>query len=866
MTAPTVNDSERPIAPPRTGPAGQHAPARSEVPPVPASQQLLEQHRRLLQNSGISEEVITERGYYTATSADELRRLGFAPSQQRAPALVIPICDVHGRVVLHQARPDQPRERSGKPVKYETPAGKQLALDVPRAAQGSLCDTAPPLWITEGSRKVDAATSIGLCCIGVIGVWGWRHKPSKDGPSAPRPDWQHITLGGRRVYVVFDSDVKAKREVRRALEALHAFLSGQGAEVRLVYLPAGPDGEKVGLDDFLAAGRTRDDLLELATTELASEPSSNGRGPTQAERLVELALQGDVELFHTPEREPWATVPVGEHRETMPLDSRDFRHWLGWAAHENGVASEKAIKEATARLSAQAIYDGAEHEVFVRVAGRDGAIYFDLADERRRVVEIRAGGWQVLAGEPPVKFRRPSGMRPLPEPARGGTMKVLRQFVNIEDEVGWQLLVGWLVGCLNPSGPYPLLVLHGEQGSAKSTTSRVLRGLIDPAMAELRGDPENVRDLMIAARNTHVLAFDNLSTLSTPRGWLSDALCRLATGGAYAVRALYRDTEEVLFEAKRPVILNGIEELPQRPDLLSRSLLLPLPRIDDDARQGEAELLQAFDAARPRILGGLLDAAAAALANRATVKLGRRPRMADFAVWVTAAEAALGWEPGTFIAAYDASCQDAAQIALEASPLWPYLEQCADGQALTASDLLARLRELAGEEAVHARGWPKAANTLSGMLKRLAPELRKVGIEAEQGSLGAEGDRRKVWTLRKMAETIDPIDPIDPAQCQSQISGSIGSIGHEPGSINSSPRVDPGRSGSIIVPRECGSTEPSGRSGSIGSIVSSQEEDKRKEQQRPIRSLATDARAATPADESEAERLRRKFPEMAGPR
>ena len=280
---------------------------------------LLEHHAELLRESAISPEVARERGYLSARTGAELEALGFAAYQRNAPALLIPIRDVRGELAFYQARPDSPRSKEGKPLKYETPAGKSLVLDVPPATRRALADPSLPLWITEGSRKADAAVSIGLHCIGVIGTWAWRHRETKDGPSVPLPDWQGIPLDGRRVYVVFDSDVMVKASVRKALEALHAFLTGQGATVRLVYLPGGPDEQKVGLDDYIAAGHGERDLLELARPELAPTPASNGRGPTQAEHLVAWACDGGAELFHNPERKPWATVTVGDHRETMSL-------------------------------------------------------------------------------------------------------------------------------------------------------------------------------------------------------------------------------------------------------------------------------------------------------------------------------------------------------------------------------------------------------------------------------------------------------------------------------------------------------------------------------------------------------------------
>jgi putative DNA primase/helicase len=157
------------------------------------------------------------------------------------------------------------------------------------------------------------------------------------------------------------------------------------------------------------------------------------------------------------------------------------------------------------------------------------------------------------------------------------------------------------------------------------------------------------RDLVIAAHNSWVVAYDNLSGIPQ---WLSDALCRLATGGGYSTRELYSDTDEVILDLTRPVMLNGIDHLTERPDLAERAIILYLPRIEEHARRDEAQLYRAYKRDSPQILGALFTAVSAALASLPTVALVRKPRLADFSLWATAAEEGLGFESGAFIDAY----------------------------------------------------------------------------------------------------------------------------------------------------------------------------------------------------------------------
>jgi hypothetical protein len=228
---------------------------------------LLPHHRQLIDNSGITDAVARDRGYRSVTTKAELRRLGFAASQCRVPCLLLPVHGVTGEIVSYQIRPDEPRIRDGKLLKYETPARSRMVLDVPPLARAMLGKPDIPLIVTEGIRKADAAASHGLCCIALLGVWNWRGSNSSGGKVA-LPDFEAIALNGRDVSLCFDSDVITKPQVRQALERLSAFLASRGATVKVLLLPIGEGGLKTGLDDYLAAGHTTSDLFSLAVDRL----------------------------------------------------------------------------------------------------------------------------------------------------------------------------------------------------------------------------------------------------------------------------------------------------------------------------------------------------------------------------------------------------------------------------------------------------------------------------------------------------------------------------------------------------------------------------------------------------------------------
>jgi hypothetical protein len=239
----------------------------------------------------------------------------------------------------------------------------------------------------------------------------------------------------------------------------------------------------------------------------------------------------------------------------------------------------------------------------------------------------------------------------------------------------------------------------------------------------MRVAPKDVRDLQIAAHNSWIVSFDNLSHIPP---WLSDCLCRLATGGGFSSRELYTDAEEIVLDAMRPVVLNGIEELTTRADLLDRTIVIELEAIPESARRPEHSLDGEFNAMRPAVLGALLNAVATGLRDFASVQLPSPPRMADFAIWVTAAEPALPWETGVFLGLYRENIASANTLALEASVIFPMLEDVMPFED-TATELLNKLKKQL-PDGKKPEGFPGNARALSGTLKRIAPNLRRVGI------------------------------------------------------------------------------------------------------------------------------------------
>jgi hypothetical protein len=611
-----------------------------------------------------------------------------------------------------------------------------------------LNDTSIHVAVVEAEKSALALSAFAvrsnykLLTIAAGGVWGFlrnsgtelQEDGSRESVSGPSPSLDLLVWSGRKVVIVFDSNVAGRPDLQKARRALAQELASRGAPVFIATVPLrnginGPD-DLIASEDDPAVLEVLNGAVPFQPTKPASEPNASDSAATF---IVNLA-RSRAELFHSGE-ESFATIQVSNHLETYSIRSRQFRAYLRKCFFEarGRAASGEALSSAVDTLDGFARFDSPERQVSLRIGGDCDRIWIDLCDSAWHQVEVDGAGWRIVeAAASPVRFRRSNGVMALPVPEPGGSVSELRRFLNVATDDDFRLMVGWTLSAFNPAGPYPLLILHGEQGSAKSTAARFLRLLVDPNFSLLRSEPREPRDLMIAANNAWIVAFDNLSRLEP---WLSDGLCRLSTGGGFSTRALYTDTDEIIFQAKRPAIVNGIEELATRGDLLDRSILLYLPVIQHKARKEERVINQEFEAARSRLFGALLDAVSAAIRDHDLVEISSPPRMADTARWVSAAEAQMRWTKGAFTHALNENRVRANELPLE-HPVAELIRKMTLPWDGTASELLNLLENLADvgaadESTRKKKTWPGSPQALSNFLRRIVPNLRQVGISVE---------------------------------------------------------------------------------------------------------------------------------------
>ena len=561
--------------------------------------------------------------------------------------------------------------------------------------------------------------------------------------------------GEEAVKATINSGLKGGRACMPDLDALP---DEAAMDPNVVFAPANVEGlselkkfDQRRFEDIRSKLKT---IKNLRIAELDKAIGKVGRkegvllGPDANQADVLVALASSAEVFHTQDGVGYADVLVHGHRQTHAIFSKGFNQWLRHKYYmSTGQApGSEAMKSALGTIDARAQFEGEERQVYLRVANCGDKIFIDLVNDERQALEVGPDGWRIV-DDPPVRFRRSPGMLPLPIPKAGGSINALRRFINVANERDFVLVVCWLLAALLGRGPFPVLVLNGEHGTAKSTLTEFLRKLVDPSTAALQSLPKNGHDLFITANNAWVLAFDNLSTLSDG---MSDLLCRLSTGGGMRTRQLYTDQDEILFEATRPIVANGITIFVKRSDLMERTMAVTLERIPENRRRPEAELDAEFEAELPGIFGALLDAIAHGLKNLPHIRLDHHPRMADFAKCAVACETAF-WAAGTFMTAFDSARAAAVDDLIDADPVASAV--CAmmvngrpwDG---TATELLNKLTNYQPEDARRPPYWPANAQYLSMRLEQAKRTLWEAGIDIVKKREG-HGRARKIYISRR---------------------------------------------------------------------------------------------------------------------
>lgn len=463
---------------------------------------------------------------------------------------------------------------------------------------------------------------------------------------------------------------------------------------------------------------------------------SNKNDDEESHAEVMLKILKNHELFHDAENRGYIVIDkrnylIGTHDADKNLE-RLFYLRKGKAISKASLAQVNGV------LEAKALYDHPLKNVFTRVASADGKIIINLANKEMEVVVINKHGW-VLTSDSPAKFIHYQTLQSLYAPADGGCIRDFQTLLGVSDE-NFILILAFIINTFNPDGPYWFLLVEGEQGSGKSFLCHLLKLLIDPNFITKQRLPENIRDLMIQAQENHLLVFDNLSGM---KGEMSDILCTLSTGGGFSTRALYTNSGNYVFKACRPFIINGIEGVANRPDLLERCISITLPTMPDGYRKTEKQLLFEFERLKPQILGWLCKVLSCALRRMDEIEAPTEMRMADAAHFLVAAEPATGFSEGTFLRALvKGQSELIADRILENSLVQSLItfikSQYNKRFEGTTGELFTRCC-MGSDISRFDNTMPKTPAHLSRALKRLKPALTKIGVHVEFGEKKRSG-------------------------------------------------------------------------------------------------------------------------------
>jgi len=541
---------------------------------------LSENHLKMLdKESGISHQMIQDRGYRTITNEGDLVQYGFSPAQRRVPGLLIPLHTTDGKIGLHVYRPDNPRTyedrskreadglRPVKVLKYEIPKGAGIRVDCPPACLKTLQNPTLPLYITEGQKKADSLASQGACVIDLLGVWNFKGR-NEFGGTTILADFDFIAWENRLVRIVFDSDVMYKPSVRLAMERLTEILQRKGAAVSAIYLPNHPSGAKWGVDDWLADGHT---LQELEA--LAEQP-----------RPVPQPAQPIVELLD----EPSPTI-------SRPLSLIGKQAYAATWLPVRTTRREVLDKEGNLQVHNPPLV---EEKLCLFIIRNDGQVFSEVSDGQTTRLMSELGLSTNFHEIVPVEKRWSTrgvrayiqGQRPDPVETFLKVVDVVNRFLDFDRSLGDQQSMAELISCfvlasylLDAFNVIGFLWPNGEAGSGKTNLLIVVTEMAYLGQLILAGGSfASLRDL---ADYGATLAFDDAENISDPKQTDPDKRALLLAGNRRGSSVPLKEADGPgkwklrYVNAYCPRLFSAI----RMPDavLASRTIVIPLIRTAD---------------------------------------------------------------------------------------------------------------------------------------------------------------------------------------------------------------------------------------------------------------------------------------------
>lgn len=482
--------------------------------------------------------------------------------------------------------------------------------------------------------------------------------------------------------------------------------------------------------------------------------------------LIELALE-NLTLFKDESGTPHALVKIKDYYDVLSIGLREgsrFKRYLiklFYDTFDDCIVKAETINNVVQILHTSAEYEGKTIPVHLRGAWSNtetkDTIYYDLTDEKRRCVKITKDGWKIVDNQLEVLFKRyknqlsqvePSGFDAM-DATDGIILDKLVNLFNVKDSDNKLLLKCYIISLFIPDIAKPVLMLHGEQGSAKSTLQELVKMLVDPSYVKTFTFQRDSNEFIQQLSHNYIVYYDNISEI---KEWISDLLCRAVTGSGSSKRQLYTDDEDFFYNFKRIVGLNGINLGATKADLLDRGLIIQLERILKEKRRKLEDIWSEFEILKPKLLGYIFNVLLKVLQVKqkgGIVMSDGLNRMADFEEYAEIISRCMGYKEGEFLRTYQDNIGVQIDEAIAASPLSMAIVELMkdfvdnDGKIITVKEewndtptkLSLELNEIAETTLkinIQRKSWPKSVSYLSRRLNEVKTNLREKSIEIEK--------------------------------------------------------------------------------------------------------------------------------------
>ena len=523
-------------------------------------------------------------------------------------------------------------------------------------------------------------------------------------------------------------------------------------------------------------------VFTTAATDRGEESQEEEEDKSLPQILVELVLRNCVKLFKDEFNEPHIIVTINDHYKTLPINSTKFKRYLlklYYDTYEGRIAITESINSAVSQLEAKAFYEGPTIALHLRVAWGNpdttDTIYYDLTDEKNRCIKITKDGWKIVENQTDVLFRRYDNLIPQVEPIKAITTsfdsmdsmdsKMFDEFISLfniknkENAKDIKLLLNcYIISLFIPDIPKPILLLHGEQGGAKSTFQELIKMLIDPSITKTLTFPRDSNEFIQQLSHNYIAYYDNVSVIHE---WISDLLCRAVTGSSFSKRALWTNDDDFYYNFKRIIGINGIDLAATKADLLDRSIITQTERIDKKDRKKIKKIWEKFNQLKPYVLGYIFDILAKVLRYKEEHGEIDFPdglnRMADWEEYAEIISRCMGNPDGEFQRVYQENIGVQIDEAIESSLLSQAIIELMNNSEIEENELTKTPTELYTEleniavnklyiDPLKIKSWPKSVSHLTRKINGIKTNLREKGIEI---TLGKDQGRR-IITIRKV--------------------------------------------------------------------------------------------------------------------